>query len=511
VTQPTPGRVLAGRYRLESPIARGGMASVWLARDELLGRRVAVKVLHTDLAGDEKLRGRFRQEAIAAAGLSHPNIVATYDTGEDDHDLAFIVMELVEGESLRQLLDRKGALDVTPSVNIARQVSAALEVAHRNGIVHRDVKPANVLVPREGPVKVTDFGIAKATGGGDFTRTGMVVGTARYLSPEQVQGQPTDARTDVYALGLVLYEMLAGQPAYQGDSEMATALARLTGPPKPISSIRPGVPAGLASVLDHALQPDPAHRIPSAAAFGELLERGPNAPPMPPRPRPAPASAPAAKTTARPQAAQPTRTQSRPVTPAPRPRRRRGGWLRVLVFLIFLALLGVAAGLVTARLLDHNNGGGGGGSRASGGASPQISTMSDFDPFGTENPPHENPEAVRFAYDNLPNTAWQSESYSTRNFGNAKPGVGLIATLSERSSISAVEIDANAGYDVQIYVSDESADALAGWGSPLETKSNLSDHARIELSPSATGRYVLVWFTNLPESKRLDVSEIRVV
>src|SRR4029079_10775863 len=246
------------------------MASVWMACDELLGRLVAVKALHADLAVDGKLRAPFRQEAVAGAGLPHPNIVATYDTGDDD-GLAFIVMELVDGESLRQLLDRKGALDVRTAVNIARQVSSALEVAHRNGIVHRDVKPANVLVPREGPVKVTDFGIAKATGDADFTRTGMVVATARYLSPEQVQGQPTDARTDVYALGLVLYEMLAGQPAYQGDSEMATALARLTGPPKPISSIRPGVPAGLASVLDHALQPDPAHRIPSAAAFGATL------------------------------------------------------------------------------------------------------------------------------------------------------------------------------------------------------------------------------------------------
>jgi serine/threonine protein kinase len=507
VTQLTPGRVLAGRYRLESPIARGGMASVWLSRDELLGRRVAVKVLHTDLAGDEKLRGRFRQEAIAAAGLSHPNVVATYDTGEDG-DLAFIVMELVEGESLRQLLDRKGALEVGQSVNIARQVSAALEAAHRKGIVHRDVKPANVLVPSEGSVKVTDFGIAKATGGGDFTRTGMVVGTARYLSPEQVQGQPTDARTDVYALGLVLYEMLAGRPAYQGDSEMATALARLTGPPAPIGSIRPAVPAGLAAVLDHALQPDPAHRIPSAAAFGELLERGPNAVPRPAQPRPTAAAA-APRPAPRPQPVQPTRTQPRPPTKA-QPKRRRGGWLRVVVFLIFLALLGATAGLITARIIDDNNANGGGGGSSSG-ATPTIGSMTDFDPFGTEHPPHENPDAVVFAYDGLPNTAWQSEMYATRNFGNAKPGVGLIAELDERSTVSAVEIDANAGYDVEIYVADDSPDTLAGWGTPLVTKTNLDANARIELSPRATGRYVLVWFTLLPESKRLDVSEVNVL
>src|SRR4029079_5008319 len=187
--------------------------------------------------------------------------------------------------SRRGLVDRTGAREVNTSVDITRQVAAALEAAHRNGVVHRDVKPANVLVPHEGTVKVTDFGIAKATGSADFTRTGMVVGTARYLAPEQVQGQPTDARTDVYALGLVLYEMLAGRPAYQGDSEMATALARLTGPPPPIGSIRSDVSPALVAVIDHALHPSPAPRTPSAAAFGELLERGPA--PAPARPKPA--------------------------------------------------------------------------------------------------------------------------------------------------------------------------------------------------------------------------------
>jgi len=482
-----------------------------MARDELLGRRVAVKALHADLAGDEKLRGRFRQEAIAAAGLSHPNIVATYDTGEDD-GLVFIVMELVEGESLRQLLDRKGALDVGPAVNIARQVSAALEAAHRNGVVHRDVKPANVLVPHEGPVKVTDFGIAKATGSADFTRTGMVVGTARYLSPEQVQGQPTDARTDVYALGLVFYEMLAGRPAYQGDSEMATAVARLTGPPKPITSIRTDVPPGLVAVIDHALQPDPAHRVPSAAAFGELLERNPNAPP--PTPRPSPAAAAAAKTAPRP-AAEPTRTQARP-TPAPRsrpkPKAKRGRGLRVLAFLVFLVLLGLAAGLLTARIVDDNQGGnGGGGGGSSSGAAPSIATVTDFDPFGDGENPRENPDAVQFVKDGLANTEWRSETYNTRNFGNAKDGVGLAVELKERVGVSAVEIDANSGYDVEIYVADEPASTPAGWGPVRTSRKGAEANATLTLSPEATGRYVLVWFTNLPESGRLDVSEIRVV
>jgi serine/threonine-protein kinase len=487
------------------------MASVWMARDELLGRRVAVKALHADLAGDEKLRGRFRQEAIAAAGLTHPNIVATYDTGEDD-GLVYIVMELVDGESLRQLLDRKGALDVNASVNITRQVASALEAAHRNGVVHRDVKPANVLVPHEGPVKVTDFGIAKATGSADFTRTGMVVGTARYLSPEQVQGRQTDARTDVYALGLVLYEMLAGRPAYQGDSEMATAVARLAGPPAPIASIRPGTPAGLVAVLDHALQPDPAHRIPSAAAFADLLERGPSAPAPRPQPATLPAAAPPAATrptsAARPAPVDPSR--NRPKTAAPK--RRRGRGLRVLAFIVFLALLGVAAGLLTARIVD-DNGGGNNGNRGSGGASPGVisagATVTDFDPFGDNG--RENPDEVALAADGRSDTAWHSETYNTRNFGNAKPGVGLVMKLPTEADVSAVEIDANAGYDVEIYVADAPADTLAGWGSPRATKTDLPASAKVDLSSSATGRYVLVWFTHLPESGRLDVAEISVV
>jgi len=314
----------------------------------------------------------------------------------------------------------------------------------------------------------------------------------------------------VYALGLVLYEMLAGRPAYQGDSEMATALARLTGPPPPIGSIRSDVSPALVAVIDHALQPDPAHRIPSAAAFGELLERGPA--PAPARPKPA-ATAPVAQAAPRPRPAEPTRTQARP-KPAPA-KRRRGRGLRVLAFLVFLAALGVAAALLTARIVDDGNGGGNGsgnGGESGGaptnafGASP---TISDFDPFGDNG--HENPDEVVFAVDGLQNTAWRSETYNTRDFGNAKPGVGLVLHLPTETDVSAVQIDANAGYDVEIFVANEPSDTLDGWGKARAKQTNLPANATIEVSPSATGRYVLVWFTLLPESRRLDVSEIRVV
>ena len=183
--------MLGGRYHLVEPLARGGMASVWIADDPVLSRRVAVKILRDDLASDPATRTRFRNEAIAAARLNHPNVVATYDTGDDD-GTAYIVMELIDGPTVRQLLREHGPLPVREVIRIGIQVADALEAAHRAGIVHRDVKPPNVLVPPAGPVKVTDFGIAKAVGGDDLTRTGTVMGTARYLAPEQVNGRPTD-------------------------------------------------------------------------------------------------------------------------------------------------------------------------------------------------------------------------------------------------------------------------------------------------------------------------------
>ncbi len=215
------------------------MGTVWIADDPVLSRRVAVKVLRGDLAADAPTRRRFRNEAIAAARLNHPNIVATYDTG-DDPDAAYIVMELVDGPTVRDLVDERGQLSVRDVLRIGIQVAAALEAAHQAHLVHRDVKPANVLVPSSGPVKVTDFGIAKASDADDLTKTGMVMGTARYLAPEQVNGGTADARSDVYALGLVLYEMLCGSPPFGGDNHVATAMARLSTSAPPIRATASG-------------------------------------------------------------------------------------------------------------------------------------------------------------------------------------------------------------------------------------------------------------------------------
>jgi len=334
---PAPGRVLDGRYRLVSPVARGGMATVWDAEDTLLARRVAVKILHPELAFDAALRARFRNEAVAAARLADPYIVATYDTGDDD-GVGYIVMEFVDGPTLRRVLDVQGRLAVIDTVRIGREVASALAAAHREGIVHRDVKPANVLVPAEGPAKVTDFGIAKAGTGAELTRTGTVVGTARYLAPEQLRGEPVDPRTDLYALGLVLYEMLAGELPFHGDTEMAVAVARLSTPPAPIRQLRPDVPAGLARLVMACLALEPADRPPTARAIAEFLSDRPRDT-GPERPRDG------TRTVVMPQ---PEAAPARP-RPAP-PRRRRRGPIAALAVLLFVA--GAAAGYLLVRAAD---------------------------------------------------------------------------------------------------------------------------------------------------------------
>ena len=227
-------RVLGGRYRLVRHLARGGMAEVYVAEDQLLNRTVAVKVLFPELAHDEAFVERFRREARAAASLNHHNIVSVYDFGEDEGSW-FIVMEYVEGRNLRDIIRSEGQLDPPRAAALGAEVAAALAAAHAQGIIHRDVKPANVLIAADaGTVKVADFGIARAAGARQgLTMPGTVLGTATYLSPEQAQGAEVDFRTDVYSLGMVLYEMLAGKPPFTGDSPVAVAYQQLsqTAPP----------------------------------------------------------------------------------------------------------------------------------------------------------------------------------------------------------------------------------------------------------------------------------------
>lgn len=257
-------RVLSGRYRIVRHLARGGMADVYEAEDTLLNRSVAVKILHANFASDEAFVARFRREAQAAANLSHPNIVAIYDWGQDERTY-FMVMELVQGRTLREILKSGGAILPQRAAEITAEAAAALSVAHQHGVFHRDVKPGNIMITPDGTVKVMDFGIARALDDSEeLTRTGAVIGTATYFSPEQAQGLPADERSDVYSLGILLYEMLAGKPPFTGESPVAVAYQHVSEAAVSPDQINPEAPRELGAIAEHAIRKDPSERYQSA-------------------------------------------------------------------------------------------------------------------------------------------------------------------------------------------------------------------------------------------------------
>ena len=260
-----------GRYRIIRKLGAGGMANVYLAEDQELGRRVAIKILNDRHAADDQFIERFRREAKNAAGLSHPNIVSIYDRGEAEGTY-YIAMEYLDGRSLKELIVSRGPAPVKTAVEYARQILAAVGFAHRHGIVHRDIKPHNVLVGPEGRLKVTDFGIARS-GASQMTEVGSIIGTAQYLSPEQARGSPVDQTSDLYSVGVVLYELLTGQVPFTGDTPLEIAMKHLSEVPKPPSELRPEVPHDLDLVVLRALAKDPADRYPTADEMDADLER----------------------------------------------------------------------------------------------------------------------------------------------------------------------------------------------------------------------------------------------
>src|SRR5690348_15338220 len=274
----TTPQVLGERYEIGGVLGRGGMAEVHRGRDLRLGREVAVKVLRQDLARDPSFQVRFRREAQAAASLNHPSIVAVYDTGEDRSALGatpYIVMEYVEGETLRDVLRREGHLDPDRAMELAADICGALDFSHRNGIVHRDVKPGNVMITPDGAVKVMDFGIARAVSdsAATMTSTAAVIGTAQYLSPEQARGESVDARSDVYSVGCLLYELVTGAPPFTGDSPVSVAYQHVREDPRLPSSINPVIPPALDAILLKAMSKNPANRYQSAAEMRNDLLR----------------------------------------------------------------------------------------------------------------------------------------------------------------------------------------------------------------------------------------------
>jgi eukaryotic-like serine/threonine-protein kinase len=260
-----------GRYRIQRKLGAGGMADVYLAEDQELGRRVAIKILNGRHANDDQFIERFRREAKNAAALNHPNIVSIYDRGEAE-DTYYIAMEFLDGRTLKELIIGRGAAPVNVAVEYARQILSALRFAHRHGIVHRDIKPHNVLVDSEGRVKVTDFGIARA-GTSQMTETGSIVGTAQYLSPEQARGGEVDPRSDLYSLGVVLYELLTGKTPFDGETPVEIAMKHLSNAPEPPSKLRPDIPPELDKVVLRALAKDPNDRYQDATEMEADLDR----------------------------------------------------------------------------------------------------------------------------------------------------------------------------------------------------------------------------------------------
>ncbi len=265
------GSVLGGRYRLVELLGQGGMATIYRARDAQLDRDVAVKLLRPEFGRDPDFLARFRDEARSAASLSHPSIVAVFDFGEEAAG-PYIVMELIDGQDLAAILRENGPLPPRQAARVAAEVAKALHAAHVHGIVHRDVKPSNILVGRDGRVKVADFGIARALSESQLTVPGMTMGSVHYFSPEQARGEASTAASDIYALGIVLYESLTGQRPFSGDGAAAVALARLTSTPPRPGALRAGVPAPLDQIVQRAMALEPANRFASAASMASALE-----------------------------------------------------------------------------------------------------------------------------------------------------------------------------------------------------------------------------------------------
>ncbi|MCB0994731.1 MAG: serine/threonine protein kinase [Acidimicrobiales bacterium] len=539
-------RRLAGRYHLHHRLAIGGMAEVWEADDTVLSRRVAVKIPHAHLLDDATALGRFRSEAVAAARLSHPNVVAVYDTCSEPDGVEAIVMELVRGVTLREWLDRYGPLPVARVLDLGVAVAEALDAAHRTGLIHRDIKPANILLCDDRRVKVTDFGVAKALQDPDRTSDGLVVGTARYLAPEQVEGRPLDPRADLYALGLVLYESLTGRLPFTGDSDAAVALARLRHPPAPASSLRPDVPPALDVLLTRSLALDPAGRYPTARdlatalrALADATRVGqanalPAAAAAPPPIAGAAAGAPTSTSQPAhpatypgmppaPPLAPPPATQHQSGAPAgpppaldPSERGRRRSWLvpavGVSVVTACLVLAGALLGgtdsgrRVVERIRDAlagsssesgdpNGADGTGDGSGTGDVDPLTQAVANaFDPFGTLG---EHDELAPRVLDGDPSTTWTTESYNSP-MGTTKPGVGIHIDLptADRSLGSLRVVTGATGWSARVYVADEPAATLDGWGDPVDQGTDLDGTAEFDLD-GRRGGSVLLWLTDL--------------
>ncbi len=487
------GTVLSGRYRLESKLGSGGMSTVYLARDETLERWVAAKVLHREISDQPDQIERFRREARAVAQVSHPNVVAVIDAGEDG-GRPYIVFEYVDGETLKQRIDRLGRLPLDEAAAYSIEVGRGLAAAHARRLVHRDVKPQNVLIDSEGRAKVTDFGIARELEQDGLTKTGRVLGTTDYVSPEQAMGKGVDARSDIYSLGILLYEMLVGEVPFQADNLVGVAMKHVNERMPDVQKERKDVSSALAAVIERATEKKPDKRYPDMNAMLADLEN--------------------ALEVEVARAGRSTAEATTVLDSVPR-RRRIVPSRRVSIAGVLLVLAATAAALLIAGLSgkDHPRptGGNGGGGTPSG-EEVELTGAQDFDPEGGDG---EHPDEVKLAIDGIPNTTWQTETYTAGPdlSLSGKSGVGLIVEAADSVIGQTLTVGTTTGgWSADVYAADSGPPTeLSGWGDPVGSISGANAQQLIDLDVPAPAKYYLIWFTKLAEADgggRVEVSDV---
>ena len=470
------GEVVAERYELEELVGTGGMSSVYRARDQQLDRNVALKILHERHLEDEEHVERFRREARAVARLSHPNIVTVIDRGESEDGSQFIVFELVDGENLKELIEREGPLSVDEALRLAIGVARGLAFAHAAGLIHRDVKPQNVMISDDGRPQVTDFGIARSLDiERGVTQTGTVLGTSNYIAPEQASGEHVDACSDIYSLGVVLFELLTGTLPFEGENFVAIAMRHINEPAPDVRAIRPEIPPRVAAAVDRALQKDPRRRFKSMDEFASELE--------------------AARKDAKNGVVDTAKTV---VTKASKPRRPARNRTRPSAVPLAVALLAALALIVIAGafLALHGNLGttlkkAAGGSVSSG-VAVQLSAQASYDPFGNDKV--ENPQLVRYTVDGNTKTYWTTVNYNSQDFGGLKPGVGIVLSTPSPKALKSMTVTTDTpGFTAQIKASD----SPTGGFQPVSSSEAVESRTTFHLN-GGQHTYYLVWLTSLP-------------
>jgi len=494
------GMVLSGRYRLEAKLGSGGMSTVYLARDETLDRPVAVKVMHREMSEQADQLERFRQEARAVAKLSHPNVVSVIDAGEDGGH-PYIVFEYVEGETLKQRIARVGALDTQEAVAYTIEIARGLTVAHARSLVHRDIKPQNILIDSEGRAKLTDFGISRQLEQDGMTATGRVLGTTDYVAPEQAMGRGVDPRSDVYSLGVVLYEMLVGQVPFHADSQVGVAMKHVNEELPDVQRRRPDVSAAVALVVERATAKSPEERY---QHVGEMIDDLSTALEV--------EAARAGSTTGE-------ATSVLDAVPPPKRKlstRTRWSWAAIL------ALLLIAGGvLLTVHLIGNGTFGNGGGEKGDGNPIA-ISSATDYDPQGDG---EEDRGTISLAVDGNPTgTAWSSEHYDSSTFAGTKsgpdPGVGLyVTTKSDATPAKMLVRTPTPGWDAEVFAAPDGGEPpseLSGWGVTVGVATDASSEQEIDLSVRKPSRHFLIWFNKAAAARdqegryEIEVSDVNL-